>query len=353
MDDIFKSIKAYLYDRSASPLIGAFIVAWSIWNYRIFIAVFTGSEKTTEEIFSQIDKLFSSFDFTLSSLSFNINGVLYHGLIMPSLITLSYIYIYPLLAKPVYEHSLRKQKELREIKQQEENNRLLSVEESREIYRRMSELQVEYSNDVDNYNKQISSLNQTIKELENELVSETKHADNLRQTPFDDINDADPEEFDSAIEKTLLSIKDGEFQLSNLFTGDQWASLNSSLKQAIGKRFKEKVMRGDFVGVHVARKGTGNQQIYTKGTADLSSTEEKILTMFAGLKSGYGQTEPDVQHEIGGHIETVRMHLHDMTEKGYISYSGETTDNERLYELNTKGRKYLIEHNLLPSDKEV
>jgi len=353
MNDIFKSIKVYLYDRSASPLFGAFIVAWSIWNYRIFIAVFTGSEKTTEEIFGQIDKLFSSFDFTLYSLSLNINGALYHGLIMPSLITLSYIYIYPLLSKPVYEHSLRKQKELREIKQQEENNRLLSVEESREIYRRMSDLQVEYSNDVDIYNKQISSLNQTIKDLEKETASEAKQSDKLKQTPFDDINDADPEEFDGAIEKTLSSIKDGEFQLSNLFTGDQWASLNSSLKQAIGKRFKEKVMRGDFVGVKVARKGTGNQQIYTKGTVGLSSIEEKILTMFAGLKSGYGQTEPDVQQEIGGHIETVRMHLHDMTEKGYISYSGETAESERLYELKPKGRKYLVEHNLLPSDKEA
>lgn len=353
MDDIFKSIKAYLYDRSTSPLIGAFTVAWSIWNYRIFIAVFSGNEKTTEEIFSQIDKLFASFDFTLSSLSVPINGALYHGLIMPSLITLSYIYIYPLLAKPVYEHSLRKQIELRGIKQKEENNRLLSVEESREIYRRMSDLQVEYSNDVDNYNNQISSLNQTIKELETERASETKQADKLRQTPYDDINDADPEEFDSAIEKNLASIKDGEFQLSNLFTSDQWTSLNATLKQTIGKRFKEKVMRGDFVGVKVARKGAGNQQIYTKGTTDLPPIEEKILTKFAGLKAGYGQTEPDIQQEIGGHIESVRVHLHDMTEKGYISHTGETDDNKKLYELKPKGRKYLVENNLLPRESLI
>jgi len=35
MDDIFKSIKAFLYDRVASPLFGAFVTAWSIWNYRV------------------------------------------------------------------------------------------------------------------------------------------------------------------------------------------------------------------------------------------------------------------------------------------------------------------------------
>ena len=41
MGDIIKSIKAYLYDRAASPLIGAYITAWSIWNYRVFIIIFT------------------------------------------------------------------------------------------------------------------------------------------------------------------------------------------------------------------------------------------------------------------------------------------------------------------------
>lgn len=350
MNDILKSLKAYLYDRSTSPLIGAFVMAWSIWNYRVFIAVLSGKNNSTVEIFNQIDKLFAPFEISLSHLSITINGTFFNGVIMPVLITLSYIYIYPILAKPVYEHSLEKQKELREIKQQEEDNRLLSVDQSREIYRRMSDLQVEYSNDVENYNKQISSLNETIKELEKELASETRQADKLRQTPYDDINDADPEEFDSAIKKNLASIDDGEFQLSDLFTNDQWASLNSSLKQAIGKRFKAKVMNSDFSGVNVGRKGSGNQQIYTKRSSELSSIEEQILRLFAGLKSGDFQTSTGIQNIIGSHIETIRMHLHELSEKGYITYAGADSSKETLYGLDPKGRKYLVDNNLLPSE---
>lgn len=32
MQDILTSIKAYLYDRASSPLIGAFVVAWTVWQ---------------------------------------------------------------------------------------------------------------------------------------------------------------------------------------------------------------------------------------------------------------------------------------------------------------------------------
>lgn len=89
------------------------------------------------------------------------------------MLTLSYIYIYPLLAKPVYEHSLKKQKALREIKQQEENNRLLSVEESREIYRQLSSLQAENLKETEDHAKQILALTQTINDLESQQPSKT------------------------------------------------------------------------------------------------------------------------------------------------------------------------------------
>jgi len=264
MEDIFKSIKAYLYDRAASPLIGAFIVAWSVWNYRIGIIVFGGGDRPVEEIFSQIDNLYATHQITAFGISLPVNGVFFHGAFVPTILTLIYIYVYPWISKPVYEHSLRKQKELREIKQESENNRLLSVEESRGIYRRLAELQAKHEEEIDTYEKQVASLNETIKQLEAELSSEVNQADKLRESPFDDINDADPEEFDKSIEQRLKSTPAGEFQLSDLFNEEQWMSLNSSLKQSIGKRFKSKVQHGDFVGIKVERKGSGNQQIYSK-----------------------------------------------------------------------------------------
>jgi len=361
MDEIFKSIKAYLYDRAASPLVGAFIVGWSMWNYRIFLIVFAGKEQSVEAIFNSIDFLFQSFSVSVWVISIPINGIFYNGLLIPSLLTASYIYLYPMLAKPVYEHSLKKQKELREIKQQEENNRLLSVEESREIYRQLADLKAENIREAESYTKQISSLRQTINDLEKELSSEVTQADKLRETPYDDINDADPEEFDNIVRNGIETMADRDFQLSDLFTSQQWTSLDSTLKKGIGKRLKMKLDRGDFLGVSQKRKGTGGQQIYTKQNQvkelkpkrELSPEREKILKMFAGIQEGYGKMESGIHKHAGGHIETVRMHIHDLQEGSYIGRSGTTDEGQTLYELKPKGRKYLVEHNLLELPEEA
>ena len=122
MDDVIKSVKAYLYDRTASPLFGSFLLAWLAWNYRIIFVFFTGG--SAQEKLEALDLVFSRFDF-IPYVPAEIVNIIF----MPAVITLFYIFCYPKLAKPVFEHSLKKQKELAEIKQQQENTRLLSVEE--------------------------------------------------------------------------------------------------------------------------------------------------------------------------------------------------------------------------------
>lgn len=41
-EDTVKSIKAYLYDKTVSPLCGAFIVSWLLWNHRFVLAIIFG-----------------------------------------------------------------------------------------------------------------------------------------------------------------------------------------------------------------------------------------------------------------------------------------------------------------------
>ncbi len=265
MDDIFKSIKAFLYDRSSSPLFGAFVVAWSVWNYRLFTILL--SEETLNDKFTAIDDLFSPLIITLFDSQVTIWGELIHGAIIPAIATVTYIYIYPLLAKPVYEHSLKKQQELRRIKQEEEGNRLLSIEESRELYKKIGMLELQVDKDTEAYRKQIASLSDTISTLENQ---QPKNSSNL----FDNINDADPEEYDNHIKEKIESLPDGDFELSSLFSNKNWSNLNTSNKQAIGKRTKKLVERGDFVGVIVKGKGSGNQLIYNKSTTALNTTSQ-------------------------------------------------------------------------------
>lgn len=179
MDDILKSIKAFLYERSVSPLFGAFTLAWSICNYRVLLIALSDS-KFSEKL-AALNTYFSSIEVTLLEISFNLSGGLVHGVIFPSIVAALYIFAYPWLAAPVYEYSLKKQKEIREIKQAAEGERLLSISESRELFKQLSKLQENYDSERESYDKHIRTLTETISELEsNNKDIDTGEVTNLR-----------------------------------------------------------------------------------------------------------------------------------------------------------------------------
>lgn len=270
MQDILTSIKSYLYDRAASPLVGAFVVAWSVWNYRFFMIIFSGDTDNTGTKFEEIDKLFEAINISLYEWNFSISGEIINGLLIPSVITMTYLFFYPLLAKPVYEHSLKKQKELRAIKQKQENQRLLSVEESREIYRRLAQMQSKHQDEIDHYNNQVEGLNKYIEGLESkgtpsantDSKKEGEIEENNIEIPIDE--ERDIEEYDDFIRKELDALGASRFRLNQIFGQEKWSSLPVSTRQSLGKRFRQQVERGDYVGVSMSGKDSGNQQVYVK-----------------------------------------------------------------------------------------
>ena len=266
MQDIFTSIKAYLYERATSPLIGAFILGWSIWNYRFFVVMLSSGLPRPQEKFEAIDLLFSEYTFSIGDASFLISAKVIDGALIPIVIALIYLYVYPFLAKPVYEHSLKKQKELRAIKQAQEDQRLLSIEESREIYRRLAQMQSKHQDEVDFLNNQISALNQYIENTEKD-GQETHEAKNS-DAEFDIKNNREEElrEYDDLISKGVADRRDGIFFLNELFGQQKWSEIPVTIRQALGKRFKNQVERGDFVGVRTNGKSSGNQQSFLKSS---------------------------------------------------------------------------------------
>jgi hypothetical protein len=154
MEEAIKSIKAYLYDRSVSPLFGSLIISWCVWNYKIILTVFSG--ENLESKFKIIENL---YDISSKNIFFiTVPGKLFDCVFMPLTISLFYIFVYPYLAKPVYKFSLRIRMELLDTKQKMESQRLLTVAESRKLYRQISELEVQHENDVIGYRKQIAAL---------------------------------------------------------------------------------------------------------------------------------------------------------------------------------------------------
>nr|WP_298117987.1 DUF1413 domain-containing protein [uncultured Pseudomonas sp.] len=265
MQDIFTSIKAYLYDRATSPLIGAFIVGWSVWNYRFFVVMFSAGLSDPKDKFEAIDLLFDQYTFSIGDASFLISGKIIDGALIPTVIALIYLYAYPLLARPVYEHSLKKQKELRAIKQAQEDQRLLSIEESRELYRRLAQMQSKHQDEIDFLNNQISALNQHIENPEK--GEQASHESNDEESEFEIKGKREDEfrEHDEFIHKAVEARGIGSFYLNDLFGQQKWSEIPVAIRQSLGKRFKHQVERGDFVGVRTNGKSSGNQQKFFKG----------------------------------------------------------------------------------------
>lgn len=106
MEDIIKSIKAFLYDRSSSPLFGAFIISWMAWNYRLLMLVLSDTE--IDKKFKDIDKYFDPVVWEIGKYSFSIPTEILNGFIVPVIFALTFIFLYPHAAQPVYRYSLKK-----------------------------------------------------------------------------------------------------------------------------------------------------------------------------------------------------------------------------------------------------
>lgn len=154
LDDLAKTVKAQLYERASSPLLGAFAISWAAWNYR-FLLVLVSSMPTAEK-FTYIDtNIFSSYQV-----------IFLHGTFYPLLTTLSLIFIYPIPAKFVYEYWRTRQRELKEIQQRIDDETPLTREEARELRHETLNARLEFEQELERRSAEITRLKETIKELQ-------------------------------------------------------------------------------------------------------------------------------------------------------------------------------------------
>lgn len=154
LDDLAKTVKAQLYERASSPLLGAFAISWVAWNYR-FVLVLISSMPAAEK-FTYIDtNIFSSYQ-----------AIFLHGTLYPLLTTLSLIFIYPIPARFVYEYWRTRQRELKEIQQRIDDETPLTREEARELRHETLNARLEFEQELERRSAEITRLKETIKELQ-------------------------------------------------------------------------------------------------------------------------------------------------------------------------------------------
>jgi hypothetical protein len=154
IDDLSKTIKAQLYERINSPLLGSFVLSWATWNYKFIIVLFSAMS---------VEKTFAYIDQTLYPTWLYASGML---LIGPAITAALIIFVYPYPAKFVYEYARKRQKELKEIQQRIDDETPLTKEEAREIRHAASKQAIELETRLQQKEQEVARLR-----LENEQLS--------------------------------------------------------------------------------------------------------------------------------------------------------------------------------------
>lgn len=274
MDDAIKSIKAHLYDRVVSPLFGAFIISWVVWNFRV-ILVLLSSEIIPYKL-NYIDEYYSSivYFYGISISKFWMTGVL-----SPLLSTFAYIYLYPFVALPVYEFSLSRQQKLANTKNKIEGATLLTLEKSRKIIQGAKKMQIEHARNMSEAEEEIESLRKIINEQLTEIEKLKGNPSVQEKSVFEggdvdsplvmvdeasmseDDNGKDvllqPEaaELEGYIIDTLFQKKVGDqFFFFNLIPSETWGHYSNERRYALEQSFKKGVASQRYKNVKVAEK---------------------------------------------------------------------------------------------------
>lgn len=162
--ELSKSVKAVLYDRISSPLLGTFAVSWVLWNHR-FITVLLSNMEPIEK-FKVVDTvLYSTWD-----------SLLWKMAAFPLLTTALFIFLYPYPARFVFEFTRKHQKRLKEIRQRIDDETPLTVEESREIRSAALQAQLRYEKDMQAFSEENQQLRAELQKLLTERKISPKRA---------------------------------------------------------------------------------------------------------------------------------------------------------------------------------
>lgn len=150
VSDIVKTVKSQLYDRASSPLFVAFIISWSLWNYRFLLTLASSL---------QIQEKFAFIELNIFP---NATSRALQGGIYPLITTLLIIFVYPYPAKFVYEFWRKRQKDLLLIQQKIVDETPLTIEESRLIRKEALSLELEHQKEIERLDNQIKHLRELL-----------------------------------------------------------------------------------------------------------------------------------------------------------------------------------------------
>lgn len=170
------SIKAYLYDRTSSPLLGSLIVSWSAWNYKFIMLIL--SNLSYSDKLRMISILYDTY--------MEFWGI---GILFPLSTSLIYLFVFPYPALVVYKFSLKRRLDLNKIKQENENSKLLTAEESINLRMEMESIKLKIASQIQSKDKLIEEKDALI-DSQAVLITEKDELINTQASDIANLKDS-------------------------------------------------------------------------------------------------------------------------------------------------------------------
>lgn len=334
MEDIYTSIKAYLYDRAVSPLFGAFAVAWIVWNFRLILVVFGDADVWTK--LTWIDNFYSE-SITIHFVELNYSRSLVIGLLYPFCTALLYILVYPLIAFPLFIVSLKFQSWMNNAKNSFHEGILLSPKKSREILRQLSTAEEEHEKELQEKDNEIALMQELI---------DTLHSENAKKTNDNNSkpnNLTVPDSVSRAIKSKIDSLDHGDqFTLQDLLNLEEVKAASVPL-ELVDAGLHEILKASKYHSKIIAKEKPGEPTNYvvqfSKTDQLRASPEIKILKLFADTPK---MRDASILSKSPFDPQVTELTLIDLVDKGLLQE--EQSLDDKIYELTKKGQKELLLH---------
>lgn len=162
-DTLGKSIGTIIDERLSSPLVSSFAIAWSIINYKFFVILL--SDTPIKRTFELIKEICFPGEY----------GWLLYGVVAPAAAAAAYLFLLPKPSLWVYRHWRQNQKNTDDIRLSFEDQKLLTIEESRSYRARHREMEVQ----VDALQKENEQLKNDLRKGDSDLKLKAVSSDLL------------------------------------------------------------------------------------------------------------------------------------------------------------------------------
>lgn len=156
LDDITTTIKAQLYERVTSPLLGSFLISWCLINYKLILILFSSLPAPEKITYIEFNLFSSAHDYMLK------------GVFFPLIATLAIILVYPYPAAKIYEISRNNRKKLKEIQQKIDDETPITRDEARKIRKNAVQIHIEFEEQTKRKDSEIELLKSAVHQLTEE-----------------------------------------------------------------------------------------------------------------------------------------------------------------------------------------